>query len=99
MKPPVNTSADFNNSARFYTSNLRSDDLKFASVVQMAQMIREKEVSSVELVNILFDRIAEVNPHINAVVLTCKERALNEAKKRMSYLQRESYWVRCTGCR
>lgn len=88
LKPPVITSTNNRNSARFYKSNHRTDDLKFASVVQMAQMIREKEISSVELVNIMYNRIAEVNPQINAVVLTCKERALEEAKKADELLAR-----------
>lgn len=88
LKPPLNTSNNDTQSSRFYKPNHTTDDLKFASVVQMAQMIREKEISSVELVDILYNRIAEVNPQINAVVLTCKERAQEEAKKADGLLAR-----------
>lgn len=68
-------------SALFYKPNHITEDIKYASVVQMAQMIRDKEISSVELVNTMYERITEVNPQINAVVLNCKERALIEAQK------------------
>ncbi|WP_439483263.1 amidase [Cyclobacterium plantarum] len=81
MAPPVFSAANSINSSHFYQSNYHSQDVKSASVVQMAQMIRDKEISSVELVNIMYSRIEEVNPQINAVVLTCKERALMEAQK------------------
>jgi len=81
LMPPINHSTHKEKSALFYKPNHITEDVKFASVVQMAQMIRDKEISSVELVNIMYGRISEVNPQINAVVLTCKERALMEAQK------------------
>lgn len=69
------------NAPEFYSSIIPDTELPFASVVQIAQMIREKKVSSVEVVDLMYTRIDEVNPQINAVVLACKERALFEAKQ------------------
>lgn len=78
---PLNNSKQNSHLGHFYKPLQITEDVKYASVVQMAQMIRDKEISSVELVNFMYDRITEVNPQINAVVLICKERALMEAQK------------------
>jgi amidase len=56
------------------------DDPLFTSVKNLASMIQSKKISSVELTEMYFKRIEEVNPQLNAVVLMCKERALMEAK-------------------
>src|SRR4028118_886097 len=55
-------------------------DPLFTSARNLASMIQAKKISSVELTEMYFKRIDEVNPQINAVVLQCKERALMEAK-------------------
>lgn len=81
MTAPITNSNQEAKSTHFYKPIQITEDVKFASVVQMAQMVRDKQISSVELVNIQFDRITEINPQINAVILTCKERALMEAQK------------------
>ena len=52
----------------------------FSSLTEMARAIREREVSSTELVESHLARIAEVNPSINAVVQLCADRALAEAE-------------------
>jgi amidase len=44
-------------------------------------MIREKKVSAVEAVQAYIARITAVNPKLNAVVQTCFDRALKEAKE------------------
>ncbi len=44
------------------------DDLVFASLVPLAAMVRHKRVSSTEVVNAYLERIAAVNPKLNAVV-------------------------------
>ncbi len=51
----------------------------YASAVSMAQMIREKEISSVELVDAHLKRIQEVNPKLNAVVQIAGDAAMAEA--------------------
>ena len=53
----------------------------FASATSMARMIREKEISSVELVDAHLKRIQEVNPKLNAVVQIAGDAALAEARK------------------
>ena len=47
----------------------------------MAAAIRDRKVSCVELLTDCLERIEQVNGWINAVVQTCPERALEEAKK------------------
>ena len=54
--------------------------LFFRSATEMAAMIRRKEVSATEVVQAHIDRIHKVNPMLNAVVMPCFERALEEAK-------------------
>ena len=51
----------------------------YASAASMAQMIREKEISSVELVDAHLKRIEEVNPKLNAVVQIAGDAAMAEA--------------------
>ncbi len=46
----------------------------------MARMVRERQVSSVELLQAHFDQIRRVNPAINAVVDLIEEAALQEAE-------------------
>lgn len=50
------------------------------SAVELRQMIGRGEVSSVEVVTASLERIAEVNPAVNAVVTLVPERALEEAR-------------------
>ena len=54
-------------------------DIIYASAKTMAQAIRNKEVSAVELVEAHLARIEEVNPAINAVVMLAADRARAEA--------------------
>jgi amidase len=48
--------------------------------VDIAKVIRERLVSSVEVVQAFLQRIEEVNPAINSVVVTAPERAIEEAR-------------------
>jgi amidase len=57
-----------------------SGDLVWKTAGQIAQMIRDRQTTSVEVVKACYARIDEVNPKINAVVATCRERALVEAQ-------------------
>ncbi len=54
-------------------------ELLYMSATKVAQLIRKKEVSSTEVTKGCIARIEEVNPYINAVVMTCFDRALKEA--------------------
>lgn len=54
-------------------------DLIQRSASAMARLVRAGEVSAVELIEAHLERIAEVNPQLNAVVTLCAERARREA--------------------
>src|SRR5688572_15912301 len=55
------------------------DDLTSLSTVEVAKLIADRTISAVDAVNACYARIDAVNPIINAVVATCRERALAEA--------------------
>ncbi|MDB5811048.1 MAG: amidase [Betaproteobacteria bacterium] len=50
------------------------------SSVELRRRIGSKEISPVELLEACIERIAEINPAVNAVTATCYERARKEAK-------------------
>ncbi len=54
-------------------------DITYSSATSIAQSIRDKEISAVEVVQAHLDRIAQVNDKLNAVVHLCADRALQEA--------------------
>ena len=56
------------------------DELIYTSVVELARMIRNKEISSEELVSAYLARIEVVNPKLNAVVQLTAETALDSAR-------------------
>lgn len=56
------------------------DGLLSMSTVALARAIADRKVTAVEAVKACFARIDAVNPMINAVVATCRERALAEAE-------------------
>ena len=64
---------------RAHAAAIAPNDVLAASTVQVARLLREGKVSAVELVEKCYARIDAVNPKINAVVATCRERALAEA--------------------
>ncbi len=59
-----------------------------SSAKTIAQAIRDREMSAVEVVQAHLDRIAEVNPSLNAVVCLCAVRALREAREADAALSR-----------
>ncbi|HYY58621.1 MAG TPA: amidase [Pyrinomonadaceae bacterium] len=64
------------------------DELIYASATSLAQAIRDREVSSEEVVGAILERIESVNPKINAVVQLRAEAALAEARSADSVLAR-----------
>ena len=58
-----------------------ADPLVYSSVTALAQAIREKRISSEELVKACLARIGEVNPKLNAVVQLGAEAALAQARE------------------
>jgi amidase len=54
-------------------------DLAFAGIARQAELIRAGEVAPRELVELSLERIARIDPHLNAVRVVFAERALAEA--------------------
>jgi Asp-tRNA(Asn)/Glu-tRNA(Gln) amidotransferase A subunit family amidase len=54
--------------------------LNFLSAMVMAEQVRQKKLSPVELVDAHFARIADQNPHLNAFVALDEERARQDAR-------------------
>jgi amidase len=63
-------------------------DLPYASACAMARAIREKKISSVEVVRAHIARINEVNPKLNAVVQLPAEQAIAAARQADTELAR-----------
>jgi amidase len=61
------------------TGAMNVDPVLALSTVEVAKLLRDGQVTSVELVRKCYERIDAVNPIINAVVTQCRERALSEA--------------------
>jgi amidase len=58
----------------------KTDELIYMSATKLAQLIREKKVSAVEATKAYIDRQLAVNDRLNAVVMNCYSRALQEAQ-------------------
>ena len=60
----------------------RSDsDLAFASIEQVAALIRRRKVSPVELAKLMLGRVERLNPRLNAFITVTAETALAQAAK------------------
>ncbi|MGV0624311.1 amidase family protein [Mycolicibacter minnesotensis] len=55
------------------------DDLAFAGVARLAELVRAREVSPRELVTLYLDRIARLDPVLNAFRIVLGDRAMDEA--------------------
>ena len=51
------------------------------TIAELAQALRDKELSSVELTQHYLERIARTNPELNAYITVCEEQALAQAEK------------------
>jgi amidase len=58
---------------------VESTDLAFAGIARQAELVRSGEVSSRELVELYLERIARLDPQLNAFRVVLAERALAEA--------------------
>jgi amidase len=65
-----------------------NDALLAQSAVELRRRIGAKEISPVELLEICIERIAHINPAVNAVTATCYERARKEARAAEKAVQR-----------
>ncbi len=60
--------------------------IAFASIAQIARLYRRRKLSPVELTRFLLDRIARLNPRLNAYLTVCEEQALEQAVRAESAL-------------
>jgi Asp-tRNA(Asn)/Glu-tRNA(Gln) amidotransferase A subunit family amidase len=58
------------------------DDLAFRSVVELADLVRRRLVSSQELTELYLQRLERYNPTLNCVVTITRDRALQTARER-----------------
>ena len=57
-------------------TSLSDLEICYTPAVELARMIREKEISPVEVVNIFQERIEEINPKLNAFCTLTRDTAL-----------------------
>jgi amidase len=62
-------------------ASVPKDELTGWSALQLAKLLRDRQITAVDAVKLCYARIDAVNPKINAVVATCRERALAEAQE------------------
>ena len=58
-----------------------SDDVAFAGAARIAEMVRAKEVSPTELVELYLKRIGSLDPDLNAFRVVLAEEARADAKR------------------
>ncbi len=58
-----------------------SEDLAFATVTELAALVRTRQVSSVELTRLYLDRLRRYDPVLHCVITYTDELALNQAEK------------------
>lgn len=63
-----------------------ADDLAFASIPELAHLLRSRAVTSVELTELAFDRLRQYGSKLNAVVTYTEERAVRMARRADSEL-------------
>jgi len=63
------------------------DEIIYSSATELARAIRDKQVSSEEVVNAHLARIGEVNPKLNAFITVTADSALDEARQAEAEIQ------------
>ena len=63
------------------SSGLSARELAYTSAYKLEQMIRSKQLSPVELMEIVLDRIKTISPQLNAYLTVCEEDAMSAARQ------------------
>ena len=63
-----------------FKNELRINDIHYASATHVAQLIREKKISSEELTNLILVRIEKVEPKINTINVLLRDEAIEAAR-------------------
>jgi len=59
------------------------------SLKQLGEMLQTKQISSVELTQTYLDRIAQLNPEMNAFITVDPDKSLAQAKQADAMIERE----------
>ena len=70
---------------------MRTNDLCFLSIAQLAEQIQNKSVSPVEVTQAYLDRIAALDPKLNSYLTITVERALQEARTAEKEIRANAY--------
>ncbi len=70
---------------------MSNDTLCFLSIAQLAEQLRQRAVSPVEITQAYLDRIRALDPKLNSYLTVTAERALQEAKTAEAQIQRGDY--------
>ena len=70
----------------------------YKNTYELVDLIKKKELSSVELLEALLKRVEQVNPDLNAVVALDADRAMDKAKRQMKLFPRAKIWGHCMAC-
>ena len=68
-----------------------TDDLHFRTVAQLAALIRKRKVSPVELTTALLERIAALDPQLNAFITVTADLALKQARRAEREIRKGDY--------
>ena len=61
--------------------SMAGNSVVFASVRELGEMVRGRQVSAVELAETFLDRLEKIGPRYNAVVTVTRDRALEQARR------------------
>lgn len=67
------------------------NDLAFYSVGQLSELIKTKQISSVELTKFFIERLNKYDPQLHCVISLTEKRAMNQAKKMDAELAAGNY--------
>ena len=70
---------------------MKETDVENLTIAEISPRIRSGDISPVELTNLFLDRIARLNPVINAFTTVLADSALAEAKKAETEIQSGNY--------
>jgi len=80
-----------------YGKGEKMNKLFTKDILQLSQLIRNREVSPVEVVQQLLDRIDEVDPLLNSYITINRESVLDDAKRKEKDIQSGNYRGRLHG--
>lgn len=69
---------------------MNSVDLAFTSALEQAHLIRQKEISPLELAEVYLERIERLNPQLGSYVFVAAEQAIADAKAKTEHLMHTS---------